>query len=133
MTENLRPVPWWQIWVNPIFLRYTRSRLRLAPLITWIIIVLTVATSIFFLFYYSSLYRLEASPPAAARDAFYPILFFQMVILLFMGTGSVAGGISREVRNGRKRPCQEAIEAGPRPFCLRQDRRRVPVGIYGSW
>ncbi|MDC0201403.1 hypothetical protein OAK04_03310 [Verrucomicrobia bacterium] len=100
MTENLRPVPWWQIWVNPIFLRYTRSRLRPAPLITWIILVLTVATSIFFLFYYSSLYRLKASPPAAAKDAFYPILFFQMVILLFMGTGSVAGGISRESADG---------------------------------
>ena len=51
-------------------------------------------------FYYSSLYRLKASPPAAARDAFYPILFFQMVILLFMGTGSVAGGISRESADG---------------------------------
>ena len=100
MTENLRPVRWWQIWVNPIFLRYTRSRLRPAPLITWIILVLTVATSIFFLFYYSSLYRLEASPAAAAKDAFYPILFFQMVILLFMGTGSVAGGISRESADG---------------------------------
>ena len=100
MTENLRPVPWWQIWVNPIFLRYTRSRLRPAPLITWIILVLTLATSIFFLFYYSSLYRLTAGPAAAARDAFYPILFFQMVILLFMGTGSVAGGISRESADG---------------------------------
>ena len=100
MSNSLKPIQWWQIWSNPIFKRYTRSRLRPAPLITWIVIVLTLTATLFFLFYYASEYRLKGSPSAAAQDACIPVLFIQMLILLFMGTGSVAGGISREAADG---------------------------------
>ena len=100
MSENLKPIQWWQIWSNPIFRRYLRSRLRPAPLITWIIIVLTFTATLFFLFFYGSEFRLKGSPEAAAQDACIPVLFIQMLILLFMGTGSVAGGISREAADG---------------------------------
>ncbi|MBD28474.1 MAG: hypothetical protein CMP45_06120 [Rickettsiales bacterium] len=100
MSETLKPIQWWQIWSNPIFRRYLRSRLRPAPLITWIIIVLTFTATLFFLFFYGSEFRLKGSPEAAAQDACIPVLFIQMLILLFMGTGSVAGGISREAADG---------------------------------
>ncbi len=100
MSESLKPIQWWQIWSNPIFRRYLRSRLRPAPLITWVIIVLTFTATLFFLFFYGSEFRLKGSPEAAARDACIPVLFIQMLILLFMGTGSVAGGISREAADG---------------------------------
>ena len=100
MSGILKPIQWWQIWSNPIFRRYLRSRLRPAPLITWVIIVLTFTATLFFLFFYGSEFRLKGSPEAAARDACIPVLFIQMLILLFMGTGSVAGGISREAADG---------------------------------
>ena len=100
MNNDLKPIQWWEIWLNPIFRRYTRSRLRLAPLITWIVIVLTFTSTLFFLFYYGSEFRLKGSSAAAAQDACIPVLFIQMLILLFMGTGSVAGGISREAADG---------------------------------
>ena len=100
MSNSLKPIQWWQIWSNPIFKRYTRSRLRPAPLITWIVIVLTLTATLFFLFFYASEYRLKGSPSAAAQDACIPVLFIQMLILLFMGTGSVASGISREAADG---------------------------------
>ena len=100
MSNDLKPIQWWEIWLNPIFRRYTRSRLRLAPLITWIVIVLTFTSTLFFLFYYGSEFRLQGSSAQAAQDACIPVLFIQMLILLFMGTGSVAGGISREAADG---------------------------------
>ena len=100
MNNDLKPIQWWEIWLNPIFRRYTRSRLRLAPLITWIVIVLTFTSTLFFLFYYGSEFRLQGSSAQAAQDACIPVLFIQMLILLFMGTGSVAGGISREAADG---------------------------------
>ena len=100
MNNDLKPIQWWEIWLNPIFRRYTRSRLRPAPLITWIVIVLTFTSTLFFLFYYGSEFRLKGSSAAAAQDACIPVLFIQMLILLFMGTGSVAGGISREAADG---------------------------------
>ena len=103
MSESLKPIQWWQIWSNPIFRRYLRSRLRPAPLITWIIIVLTFTATLFFLFFYGSEFRLKGSPEAAAQDACIPVLFIQMLILLFMGTGSVAGNGRRHVRDDHNR------------------------------
>ena len=53
MSEELRHVSVWKIWANPIFLRFVRSRLRPAPLATWIALILTVVAFLYFFTYLS--------------------------------------------------------------------------------
>ena len=99
MTEQLQNAPLWKIWANPIFQRYARSRLRPGPLVPWMIVVLIIAAFGFFVIYLNDIRagRLHAH---AAADAFFPVLVIQMVILLLMGTGSVASGITSEADDG---------------------------------
>lgn len=49
MTDSpakLKPPPAWRIWDNPIFLRYTRSRLRMKGLLPWLLLTVIFSTFI---------------------------------------------------------------------------------------
>src|SRR5262245_27146282 len=57
-SAGVKPPPAWRIWDNPIFRRYTRSRLRMKGLMPWLL--LTVIFSAFiFLFVPVSSRRIE--------------------------------------------------------------------------
>jgi len=50
MTDSparLNPPPAWRLWDNPIFVRYTRSRLRLKGLLPWLLLTVIFSTFIF--------------------------------------------------------------------------------------
>jgi len=99
MSAPLQTAPLWKIWANPIFRRYSRSRLRLGALLPWLLLVVIIAAFAFFATYLNDI-RIGHSRAAAAADAFFPVLVIQMVILLLMGTGSVASGVITESDDG---------------------------------
>ena len=83
------------LWKNPIFIRFCRSELRFKKAIFWYLLTLIVTAFTVAIIYAPQVYR-GHDAVSAARQAFVPILIIQGVILLFMGTGSVASGITRE-------------------------------------
>ncbi len=93
-------LPIWAIWENPIFIRYTRSRLRTQSFAFAATFWLIIAA--FFMFGTSawSTYREHAMPVDAARAALGPLIILQAFILLLIGTGSVASGIAQETDEG---------------------------------
>ena len=80
---------------NPIFIRFCRSELRIKKAIFWYLLTLIVTAFTVAVVYGPQIAQGRDSI-VAARSAFLPILIIQGVILLFMGTGSVASGITRE-------------------------------------
>ncbi|MCW1921102.1 hypothetical protein OKA05_00965 [Luteolibacter arcticus] len=89
----------WQVWKNPIFHRYCRSRLRpralgLASLITGLIAGFIVFMA------NSGGVRAGLSPSDAARIALLFLLGFQCVILFIFGTAQAAGGMTAERDEG---------------------------------
>ena len=96
----LQSPPTWQLWANPILRRYCRSRLRLRDLGVWLLLALILATFLFFLFRFLGLYRENLSAMDAERGPLIPLLILQGIILFFLGTGQVAGGITAEADEG---------------------------------
>ncbi|MGJ8673551.1 hypothetical protein [Rubritalea sp.] len=91
----------WQIWKNPIFHRYRRSRLRLSSLITGLL--LYGGSSIFFYLITLGISLTHVQHESMAETAIYPfglIVFLQLFILNFVGTGEVASGMARESIDG---------------------------------
>ena len=89
----------WAVWVNPIFRRYCRSRLRprgmgISLLITMLLsgFIVAVSTSIGI--------RTEMDPSDAARPPFIALFVFQCIILFVLGTAQVAGGMTAERDEG---------------------------------
>ena len=80
---------------NPIFIRFCRSELRLRKSIFWYLLTFAVSAFSLAIIYIPQVVR-DRDPVEAARSALLPLLVIQGVILLFMGTGSVASGITRE-------------------------------------
>ena len=80
---------------NPIFLRFCRSELRLRKAIFWYLLVLIVTAFTVSIIYAPMVVR-GGEPETAARSALLPLMIIQGIILLFMGTGNVASGITRE-------------------------------------
>lgn len=100
-SASRRPVPHaWQVWANPIFRRYCRSRLRPAALGLSLLLVVIVAGFLFFLARAIGLHRVDLSVVDAERGPIIPLLAFQAVILFFLGTGQVAAGMTAEADEG---------------------------------
>ena len=80
---------------NPILLRFCRSELRTRKVIFWYLLVFMASAYTLAFIYVPQVVR-DQDPVQAARSALLPILLIQGFVLLFMGTGSVAGGITKE-------------------------------------
>lgn len=81
--------------MNPIFIRFCRSNLRMKKALFWYLLTLIV-TAFSVAIIYAPLIARDADPVDAARRSLMPILIIQGIIMIFMGTGSVASGITRE-------------------------------------
>jgi len=83
------------LWRNPIFIRFCRSQLRVKKAIFWYCLVLIASAFTTAIIYVPQVVQ-GIEPKNAAQAALVPILIIQGVVLLFLGTGSVASGITRE-------------------------------------
>ncbi len=88
--------PVWQIWRNPIFIRYCRARLRPVPLAAWASIVLVLTAFVFFMSFLAPQKWGRASTEEAAGFAFVTIIAVQCALLMFKGSFNMATGITRE-------------------------------------
>jgi hypothetical protein len=93
------PVPhrWWP---NPIFRRYVRARLRPQALMVALLITVILAAFLYFSFRTGFRYRGQMEVADAERATLIPLLVLQALILFFLGTGNVAGGITAEADEG---------------------------------
>jgi len=95
--ERLKDLPQcWELWRNPIFQRYRRSRLRLSSLITGVL--LYGGTSLLFYLLALGVTVTQTEMPFE-QTAVYPfgfLVLLQLFILNFVGTGEVAAGMARE-------------------------------------
>ncbi len=80
---------------NPIFIRFCRSELRVKRAIFWYLLTLIITAFNVAVVYGPQIAQGRDSVDAA-RGALLPILIIQGIIMLFLGTGSVASGITRE-------------------------------------
>lgn len=104
-SSALKPVAFWQLYKNPIFLRYLRSRMRWGRLSASLILTIVVTTFVFLMVYnsaswYNPEYDQGAPPEEAYRATFLPIFLIQVLIMMFMGTGAVGNGITQEYEDG---------------------------------
>ena len=83
------------IWKNPIFIRFCRSELRLKKAGFWYLLTLIVTAFTVAIIYAPQVVR-GNEPMPAARNALLPVMIIQGIILIFMGTGNIASGITRE-------------------------------------
>jgi len=90
----------WNIFGNPIFRRYCRSRLRLRGLGVALLITVLISGFVFFMFRSLSLYRGQLGVADAERAALIPLFVLQAVILFILGTAQVAGGMTAERDEG---------------------------------
>ncbi|MGC9452217.1 MAG: hypothetical protein ACP5I4_12315 [Oceanipulchritudo sp.] len=80
---------------NPIFIRFCRAELRLKKAGFWYLLVL-ITTAFTVAIIYAPQVVHGRDSMVAARAALLPVMIIQGIILLFMGTGNVASGITRE-------------------------------------
>ena len=92
----LHVAPWWKLWANPLIQRYVRSRLRLRSALGWILTIFILSSFMFFMIYLTSVNRELASARDAARGVLLPLFILQGIILMLMGTGSVASGLVQD-------------------------------------
>jgi hypothetical protein len=90
----------WKIWSNPIFRRYARARLRPHALGVGVILAVMVAGFLFFGTRTIALYRSGLEVVDAERIPLLPLMVLQALILFFLGTGQVAGGMTGEADEG---------------------------------
>lgn len=83
------------LWANPVFQRYRRSRLRLRKSVFWYLLVLVVTTFQSLLTYILETNR--GQPPVeAARDLWIGLIVIQGLILMIKGTGAVSAGLIQD-------------------------------------
>ncbi|MFT5905078.1 MAG: hypothetical protein ACI9E1_000668 [Cryomorphaceae bacterium] len=97
---DLKPVAFWQLHKNPILLRYLRSRLRWNGLSAALILTLVITIFTFVISYNTAVKFAQESNIDAYRAAFLPMFLIQVIIMMFLGTGSVASGITQEYEDG---------------------------------
>ncbi len=110
MTENfdnersvkgeLKPVTFWQLHKNPILLRYMRSRLRWEGMAAALILTIVITVFTFVVSYNGAVRFSFVNSVDAYRAAFLPMFLIQVIIMMFLGTGSVASGITQEYEDG---------------------------------
>ena len=100
MNTSLKPVAFWQLHKNPILLRYMRSRLRWGGISAALILTLVVTIFTFLVSYNGAVRYSFESSLNAYRAAFLPVFMIQVVLMMFMGTGAVASGITQEYEDG---------------------------------
>lgn len=101
MNDNTGALPpLWKIWRNPLIWRYARSRLRWKRTLFWVLLVGILTTFCSLITYLPATQRAMIEPTMAARWIFGPILVIQGIVLLLMGTGSVASGMVDERLSG---------------------------------
>lgn len=99
-STDLKPVAFWQLHKNPILLRYLRSRLRWNGLSAALILTLVITIFTFVISYNTAVKFAQESNIDAYRAAFLPMFLIQVIIMMFLGTGSVASGITQEYEDG---------------------------------
>lgn len=96
----MKTPPPWKLWANPIFRRYVRSRLRRQALGVAVILTTLVAGFIFFAARTIALYQGRMELVDGERVPLLPLMVLQALILFFLGTGQVAGGMTAEADEG---------------------------------
>lgn len=97
---ELKPVTFWQLHKNPILLRYMRSRLRWKGMAAALILTLVITVFTFLVSYNGAVLFSTEDSLNAYRAAFLPMFLIQVIIMMFLGTGSVASGITQEYEDG---------------------------------
>jgi len=100
VADDERLVPAWQLWKNPIFRRYARSRLRPKTLVPWMLVVGLFTGFIFLLLWVGGTRASGFDVQAVARVILVVMVPIQAVLLLLMGTGSIASGVMQESGEG---------------------------------
>lgn len=90
----------WLVWSNPLVIKGFRQRLRRGTLISAGSVTLIAAAFIYFFVYLALVNRGMFTVENAAKTAFLPLFVMQGFIMMFLGTGSVATGITEERAEG---------------------------------
>ncbi|MGJ8639677.1 MAG: hypothetical protein ACSHYA_09815 [Opitutaceae bacterium] len=94
--ELLDQAPVWQVWRNPIFIRYCRARLRPVSFAAWASVTLVLTGFIFFMSFLGSQKWGRSSEEDAAALTFISIIVIQCALLMFKGSFNMATGVTRE-------------------------------------
>ena len=86
--------------INPLIIKSARERLRPRNAISWGLVVIVVTFFVYFICYNVAGVQADLRHEQAAKFALVAILVMQGIILMLMGTGSVAIGIAQERMNG---------------------------------
>lgn len=90
----------WELWKNPIFLRYCRSRLRPTAISVSCLITVMVAGFIFQMARTTSEWRTDMSESDVERTPLIALLVIQGLILFVLGTAQASGGMTAERDEG---------------------------------
>jgi len=85
---------------NPLFVKSLRARMRWAHLLSWGVVTLTLTLFVAMVIYLPMVHRQGVASAEAAKAVIPAVLIIQAVLLMFLGTGSVAYGISMERDEG---------------------------------
>jgi len=85
-----------KLWDNPLVVRSVRTRLRLPLALSWALVTIVASSFLFIIVYGNAVKNGSVTQAEAAREAIFPLLIMQGVILMVLGTGAVAGGMARE-------------------------------------
>lgn len=81
---------------RPIWMKCARARLRPKHMLSWGIVVITITAFVFLMVYLTSTHRGIWNEVNSAKATFIPVIIIQAVIMMLLGTGAVASGLSRE-------------------------------------
>lgn len=86
--------------MNPIIQRFSRSRLRVRPLTFWLLATFIAVAFTFFITFLVARQQMQMDIVEAARKTLVPLIVIQGIILMLLGTGAVASGITQEKLDG---------------------------------
>lgn len=82
--------------INPIIVKSARARLRPKHVIPWAVVVLTITGFVCAIVYLVQTRQELATPEVAARFTIIPVIVVQAVVLMLLGTASVASTLAEE-------------------------------------